>query len=45
MGCWNGTCGISNLPITAGTPIRVVLIVGHDYTLTTTSSRLDNRRL
>lgn len=33
MGCWAGTCGISNLPIIAGTPIRVAIIVGHDYKL------------
>lgn len=29
MGCWNGTCGISHLPIFHGEPIRLVLIVGH----------------
>lgn len=31
MGSWLGTCGISNLPIAYGTPIRAVLIVGHHY--------------
>ena len=30
MGCWNGTCGVSNLPIKCGDPIRAVLITGAD---------------
>ena len=29
MGCWNGTCGISNLPVKYGEKIRAVLIVGN----------------
>lgn len=33
MGSWNGTCGISNLPILYGEPIRLCLIVGHTYKL------------
>jgi len=28
MGCWNGTCGISHLPIYGGTAVRGVLITG-----------------
>lgn len=31
MGCWNGTCGLTHLPILAGDPIRVVLITGQMY--------------
>lgn len=26
MGCWNGTCGFSNLPITDGMPVRAMFI-------------------
>jgi len=33
MGCWLGTCGISNLPIFAGDPIRAVIITGQNYKL------------
>jgi hypothetical protein len=28
MGCWNGTCGVSNLPIHYGDKVRAILIVG-----------------
>ena len=31
MGCWNGTCGLTHLPIIAGEPIRAVLIAGIPY--------------
>ena len=27
MGCWNGTCAVSNLHITAGTPVTVFLLL------------------
>lgn len=27
MGCWNGTCAISNLHITAGTPVAVFMLL------------------
>jgi len=26
MGCWNGTCGISRLPIFCGDPVRMILL-------------------
>jgi hypothetical protein len=26
MGCWNGTCGVSGLPIRAGEKIRVFIL-------------------
>lgn len=29
MGCWNGTCGVSNLPIHHGDKVRGILIVGN----------------
>jgi hypothetical protein len=33
MGCWNETCGITNLPIFYGNRIRVILIAGTSYYL------------
>lgn len=31
MGCWNETCGITQLPINAGDKVRVFFIVKNDY--------------
>ena len=31
MGCWNGTCGISQLPITAGRKIKAFLMLQSEY--------------
>lgn len=31
MGCWNGTCGISQLPILAGTKVKVVLLLQSEF--------------
>lgn len=31
MGCWNETCGISQMPICAGDPVRMFLIVENRY--------------
>jgi len=31
MGCWNGTCGISQLPIMAGDPVLAYLIMMFQY--------------
>lgn len=31
MGCWNGTCGVSNLPITHGTKVRGFILVPNQY--------------
>lgn len=31
MGCWNGTCGISNLPITAGDKVKFVFLIHNGY--------------
>lgn len=28
MGCWNGTCAISNLPIKANTPVKLIFLKG-----------------
>lgn len=30
MGCWNKTCGLSNLPIMAGEPVYVFVLEKHD---------------
>lgn len=30
MGCWNKTCGLSNLPIIAGEPVYVFVLEKHD---------------
>jgi hypothetical protein len=31
MGCWNETCGITQMPICAGDKVRMFLIVSNDY--------------
>jgi hypothetical protein len=31
MGCWNETCGITQMPICAGDPVRMFLIVENKY--------------
>lgn len=31
MGCWNGTCAVSNLPITQGTKVRGFILVPNEY--------------
>jgi len=31
MGCWNETCGLTQMPICAGDPVRMFLIVEHSY--------------
>lgn len=31
MGCWNKTCGLSNLHITAGTPVYVFMLERNEY--------------
>jgi len=31
MGCWNGTCGISQLPITAGAKVKAILLLQSEY--------------
>jgi hypothetical protein len=31
MGCWNGTCGISQLPILAGEKVKAFLLIQSDY--------------
>lgn len=31
MGCWNGTCGLSHLPITAGTKVRGFILKPNRY--------------
>ena len=35
MGCWNKTCGLSNLPIMAGEPVYVFVLEKHDPKYTT----------
>lgn len=32
MGCWNGTCGVSQLPITGGTKVKAFLLLQSKYT-------------
>lgn len=31
MGCWNGTCGITQMPITSGQKVKAYILVPHHY--------------
>jgi hypothetical protein len=42
MGCWNGTCGISRLPIRAGDPVYGMIITKSQYTMDCSTPRGHN---
>jgi len=43
MGCWNGTCGISRLPIHSGDSVRLILLKRTDRSSIGNLVGFDNR--